>query len=145
MDWMAVLVAAVKAKILVLAAQEIPHQHRHLKVAMAALVVLLLAAEVVAAAVLLLLELLQQARLAALVARAQPQVLLGHPSHMAAAAAVETNHLVLVVLAVLAVVAQGVQMRLELRVQPTSAVVAVEAVSLEAIQALLAAQVAPVS
>ena len=139
------LEAAVKVKILALVAQEIPHQHLHLKVAMAVLVVLLLAAGVVAVAVLLLLELLQQARLAALVARAQPQVLLGHPSHMVAAAAVETNHLVLVVLAVLAVVAQGVQMRLELRVQPTLAAVAVAAVSLGAIQALLAAQAAPVS
>jgi hypothetical protein len=66
MDWMAVLGVAVKAKILVQAVQEIPHQLLHLKVAMVVLVVLLLAAEVVAVAVLLLLELLQQARLAVL-------------------------------------------------------------------------------
>jgi hypothetical protein len=71
MDWMAVLGVAVKAKILVQAVQEIPHQLLHHKVAMVALVVLLSGAVAVAVAVLLLLELLQQAHLVALEALVQ--------------------------------------------------------------------------
>ena len=54
----------------------------------------------------------------------------------------EISHLALAVLGALVVVAQAAQMRLELRVQPTSAVAVVVAVLLEAIQGLLAAQAA---
>jgi hypothetical protein len=140
MDWMAALAAAVKVKILALVAQEIPHQHLHHKVTMAVLAALLLAAAAGEVVALRLLELLQQAHLAALAALVQPQVLLGHQSHTAAVAAVETNHLALVVLAALAVVVRVVQAGLELLAQQILVVVAVVVALLEAVQVLLAAQ-----
>jgi hypothetical protein len=65
-----------------------------------------------------------------------------HRSHTLVVAVAEISHLALAVLGALVVVAQAAQMRLELRVQPTSAVAVVVAVLLEAIQGLLAAQAA---
>ena len=140
MGQLAALVAAVKVRIQALVALEILPQLLQHKVTMVVLAALLLVAAVVAAVALRLLELLQQAHLAALVALAQPQVLLGHQSHTLVAVAVEINHLALAVLVALVAVGRAAQAGLELLAQQIVVVAAAAVVLLEAIQGLLAVQ-----